>query len=123
MKKMQETSKIYNIHDKSLTPLKPSHMDDKHQSPPPPQISKSRRIKRFGEDIGQLSLGVYVSHLNVSLFYMISQEVVSSLNISHLFVEDWIFGYWDGTGIIAHEGDSLEPHSKISHGVHYPKNL
>jgi hypothetical protein len=54
----------------------------------PLQISKTRSIKGFGEDIGQLSLGVYVSHLNVSLLYMISQEVVSSLNMSHLFVED-----------------------------------
>jgi hypothetical protein len=59
----------------------------------PPQISKSRRIKGFGENVGQLSLSVYVSHLNVSLLYMISQEVVSSPNMSHLFVEDWIFGY------------------------------
>jgi hypothetical protein len=54
----------------------------------PPQFSISRRIKGFGEDIGQLSLGVYVSHLNVSLLYMISQEVVSSLSMSHLFVEE-----------------------------------
>jgi hypothetical protein len=59
----------------------------------PPQISKSRRIKWFGENVGQLSLGVYISHLNVSLLYMISPEVVSPLNMSHIFVEDWIFGY------------------------------
>jgi hypothetical protein len=54
----------------------------------PPQISKARSIERFGEDIDQLFLGVYVSHLNVSLLYMISQKVMSSLNMSHLFVED-----------------------------------
>jgi hypothetical protein len=59
----------------------------------PPQINKSRRIKGFGENVGQLSLGVYISHLNVSLLYMVSQEVVSPLNMSHLFVEDSIFGY------------------------------
>jgi hypothetical protein len=64
-------------------------MDGKHQSPL--QIRKSRRIKGFGENVGQLSLGVYVSHLNVPLLYIISQEVVFPLNISHLFVEDWIF--------------------------------
>jgi hypothetical protein len=29
----------------------------------PPQISKSRRIKGFGEDVSQLSLYVYLSHL------------------------------------------------------------
>jgi hypothetical protein len=48
---MQEKGKIYNIQDKAPTPpLKPSHMDGKHQ--PPLQISKSRRIKGFGENIG-----------------------------------------------------------------------
>jgi hypothetical protein len=30
----------------------------------PSQISKSRRINGFGEDVGHVSLGVYVSHLN-----------------------------------------------------------
>jgi hypothetical protein len=59
----------------------------------PPHISKSRRIKWFGKKVGQLSLGVYISHRNVPLLYMISQKVVSPLNMSHLFVEDWIFGY------------------------------
>jgi hypothetical protein len=52
----------------------------------PPQISKSRRIKRFGENVGQLSLGIYISHLNVPLIYMISHKVVSPLNMSPLFV-------------------------------------
>jgi hypothetical protein len=93
MKKMQEKSKIYNIHAKAPTPpqtkenyklpLKPSHMDGKHQSPPPPQSSKSRRIKGFGENVSKLSLGVYIPHLNVSLLYIISQKVVSPLNMSH----------------------------------------
>jgi hypothetical protein len=57
------------------------------------QISKTRRIKGFGEEISQLSLGVYVSHLNVSFLNVISQEVVSPLNMSNLFVQDWIFAY------------------------------
>jgi hypothetical protein len=48
---------------------------------------------------------------------------VSSLNMSHLFVQDWILGYTDGTGVIAHEGNSLKPHSEVSHGVHYPMYL
>jgi hypothetical protein len=59
----------------------------------PPQISKLRRIKGFGENVGQLSLDVHIPHLNAPLLYMISQKVVASLNMSHLFVEDWIFGY------------------------------
>jgi hypothetical protein len=54
----------------------------------PSQISKAKGIEEFGEDIGQLSLGVYVCHLNVSLLYMVSQEVVSSLNVSHSLMED-----------------------------------
>jgi hypothetical protein len=77
----------------------------KHQLPPQtkpygwqtpislPQISKSRRIKGFGENLSQLSLVVYIPHLNVPILYMISQKVVSPLHMSHLFVKDWIFGY------------------------------
>jgi hypothetical protein len=92
MKKMQEKIKIYNIHDKSTN--SPSNQDIRMANTNfPPQISKSRRIKGFGKDIGQLSLGVYVSHLYISFLNMISQEVVLSLNMSHLFVKDWIFGY------------------------------
>jgi hypothetical protein len=85
----KQNIQVYKV--KHQLPLKPSHMDGKHQFPL--QNSKSRRMKRFGEDIGQLSLGVYISHLNVSLLYVVSQEVVSSLNMSHLFMEDWISGY------------------------------
>jgi hypothetical protein len=92
MKKMQEKNKIYNIQDKSTN--SPSNQAiGMANTNFPMQISKSRRIKRFGKNVGQLSLGVYVSHLNVHLLYMISQKVVSPLNMSHLFMEDWIFGY------------------------------
>jgi hypothetical protein len=93
MKKIQEKNKIYNIQGKASTPpqIKPYGWQTPIPPPPSPQISKLRRIKGFGEDIGQLSLGVYVSHLNVSLLYMISQEMMSSLNMSHLFVLGWIF--------------------------------
>jgi hypothetical protein len=92
MKKMQEKSKPYNIQGKSTN--SPSNQAIWIVNINfPPQISKSRRIKGFGEDVGQLSLGVYIPHLNVPLLYMISQEVVSPLNMSHLFMEYWIFGY------------------------------
>jgi hypothetical protein len=89
----------------------------------PPQITKVRNIKGFGEDIGQLSPSVYVSNLNVSLLYVISQEVVSPLKVSHSFVEHCIFGYRDDTGVNTYEGNSLKTHSKVSHGVHNPKDL
>jgi hypothetical protein len=86
----------------------------------PPQISKSRRIKGFGENVSQLPLCVYVSHLNISFLNVISQKVVSPLKASHSLMEDWIFGYRDGTSVITHEGNSIKPHSKVSHGVHNP---
>jgi hypothetical protein len=66
------------------------------------------------------SLCINVSHLDISLFNMVSQEVVSPFKVSHSFVEDWIFAYKDGTGVVTHEGNSLEDHSKVSHGVHNP---
>jgi hypothetical protein len=78
---------MYNIQGKStISPSKQAIWMANTNSPP--QISKSRRIKGFGENVGQLSLGVYISHLNVPLLYMISQKVVSPLNMSHLFMED-----------------------------------
>jgi hypothetical protein len=47
-----------------------------------------RKIKGFGENIGQLSLCINISHLFVILLNMISQEMVSPLKVSHSFVED-----------------------------------
>jgi hypothetical protein len=77
-----------------------------------------RSIKEFGENISQLSLYVNVSRLNISLFHMISQEVLSHFEVFHSFLEDWVFGYRDDTGVITYEGNSLKDHSKVSHGVH-----
>jgi hypothetical protein len=54
----------------------------------PLQSSKVRRIKGFGENVRKLSLRINISHLYVSLLKMISQEMVSSLKVSHSFVED-----------------------------------
>jgi hypothetical protein len=84
------------------------------------QSSKARSIKGFGKNISQLSLRVNVSHLDISLFHIISQEVVSHFKVFHSFMEDWVFDYRDVTGVIAHEGNFLEDHSKVSHGVHNP---
>jgi hypothetical protein len=63
----------------------------------------------FGENISQLSLCVNVSHLDISLFHMISQEVVSHFEVFHSFVEDYVFVYRDGTGVVAHEGNVGSP--------------
>jgi hypothetical protein len=66
----REKQKIQIYKIKHQLPLKPSHKDGKDQFPL--QISKARSIEGFGEDIGQLSLGIDVSHLNIYLLYMIS---------------------------------------------------
>jgi hypothetical protein len=63
-----------------------------------------------------LTVSMYL--ISIFLLYMISQKVVSPLKVSHYLVEDWIFGYKDGTGVIAHEGNSLKAHCKVSHDVH-----
>jgi hypothetical protein len=86
----------------------------------PLQSSKTRSIKGFGETISQLSLCVNVSHLDISLFHMISQEVVSNFKVFYSFVKDWVFYYRDGIGVVAHEGNFLKDHSKVSHGMHNP---
>jgi hypothetical protein len=119
MKKMQEKSKIYRYTRKS-TNSSSNQAIRMANTNFPLQISKSRRIKGFGENASQLPLYVYASHLNVSLLYMISQKVVSSPKLSHSLVKDGIFGYRDNTGVIEHELNSLKAQSKVSHGVHNP---
>jgi hypothetical protein len=84
---MQEKSKIYNMQGKT-TNSSSSPTIWMANTNSPLQISKSRRIKGFGENVGQLSFGIYISHLNVPLLYMISQKVVSPINMSHVFVKD-----------------------------------
>jgi hypothetical protein len=86
----------------------------------PPKSSKARSIKGSDENISQLSLYINVSHLDVSLFNMVSQEVVSPLKVSHYLMEDWVFGYRNSTGVVAHEGNFLKNYSKVSHSVHNP---
>jgi hypothetical protein len=88
-----------------------------------PQSSNARSIKEFGENISQLSLCINISHFDIYLFHMISQKVVSHFKVFHSFVEDWVFGYRDGTGVVTHEGSSLKDHSKVSHSVHNPWDL
>jgi hypothetical protein len=80
MKEMQcDEKKIEYIQGKTQAPLKPSHRDGKHHVPP--QSSKSRSIKGFGENVTQLSLCVNVFHHYVSLLNMVSQEVMSHFDV------------------------------------------
>jgi hypothetical protein len=113
MKKMQEKGKriqIYKIEHK-LPSNQAIRMTNANF---PPQSSKARSIKGFGENISQLSFCINVSHLDVSLFNMVSQKVVCPLKVSHSFMEDWFSGYKDGTSVVTHEGNSLKDHSKVS---------
>jgi hypothetical protein len=54
----------------------------------PLQSSKVRSIKGFGENISHLSLYINVSHLDISLFIIVSKEMVSPLKVSQSFAED-----------------------------------
>jgi hypothetical protein len=54
----------------------------------PPQSSKARSINEFSENISQLSLCVNISHLDISFFHMISQEVVSQFEVFYSFMKD-----------------------------------
>jgi hypothetical protein len=67
----------------------------------PLEISKSRRIKGFGEDISQLSLGVCISSLYLLSLHGLSGSGVFSQHVS-CFCEKLNFVYRDGTGVIAH---------------------
>jgi hypothetical protein len=83
----REKQNIQYTHQSTNSPSNQAIWMANTNSPLPPQISKSRRIKGFGENVGQLSLDVYISHLNIPLLYMISQKMMSPLNMSHLFYE------------------------------------
>jgi hypothetical protein len=120
-KNAREKQKVQVYKIKHQLPFKSSHKDVKHRFPP--QISKARSIEGFDENISQLSLCIDISHLNISLLNVISQEVVSPHKVSHSFMEDWIFYYRDNTSVITHEGNSLKDHSKVSHGVHNPQYM
>ena len=54
--------------------------------------SKTRGIKRFGENISKLFLGLNFPHLNLSLLNIVYQEVVSHLDVFDLTMEAGIFG-------------------------------
>jgi hypothetical protein len=57
-----------------------------------PQGSKMRSIKRFGENVSQLSLYVNVFHHYISLLNMFSQEVVSHFDVFRSPMENWVLG-------------------------------
>jgi hypothetical protein len=110
---MQRKSKwiqVYMIEYK--LPLKPSHKDGRHQSPPP-RIVANREASRGLVKISANCLFVSM-YLNVSLLYMISQEVVSPLKVSHFL--------WK-TGFLATEMAMVLSHMRGTLSKITPKSL
>jgi hypothetical protein len=62
------------------------------QTPSPPQRSKPSRIKGFGENISQLHLFVNVFHHYISLFNMVSQEVMFHFYVFRSPMKNWVLG-------------------------------
>jgi hypothetical protein len=89
----------------------------------PPAKKQNESHQGFGENNSQLSLCLNVSHLYISLLYMLSQELVSRFYVFHSPMKNWVLGLAYGTRAIIHEGNTLIGQSIISHGMHYPKNL
>jgi hypothetical protein len=118
---MQEKSKIYNIHAKARTPPQTKPYGWKTPiSPANQQIKKNQGVWRKCQP--SVSQCLHTSSQCPPSLHDLLESGVSSQHVSS-FCGRLNFGYWDGTGVIAHEGNSLKPHSKISHGVHYPKNM
>jgi hypothetical protein len=91
MKKMQEKSKRYKCTTQITNSLS-NKVIWMANTKLPPQRSKTRRIKRFGENIDQLPLCVNKLHLYLSLVDMVSQKVVYHFNVFGSPMENWVMG-------------------------------
>jgi hypothetical protein len=91
MKKMQEKSKRYKC-TRQITSSSSNQAIGMANTKLPPQRSKMRRIKGFGENVDQLPLCVNKLHLYLSLLNMASQKVVSHFDLFGSPVENWIMG-------------------------------
>jgi hypothetical protein len=47
---------------------------------------------------------------------MISLEVVSHFKLFHSFMEDWVFGYSDGAGVVTQEGMKVHLGPRVGFG-------
>jgi hypothetical protein len=54
------------------------------------QRSKIRRIEGFGENVSQLPLCINKLHLCLSLLNMVSQKVVSHIDVFDSPMENWV---------------------------------
>lgn len=57
-----------------------------------PQLSKSLLIKGIREDIRKLLFGPDIRKLNITMVHMLSNEVMTNLNILHLLVLHGVVG-------------------------------
>jgi hypothetical protein len=58
----------------------------KSKAPPPPQSSKARSNKGFGENISQLSVYISVSHLDISLSNPVREDrTEASIRVPKMF--------------------------------------
>jgi hypothetical protein len=65
-----------------------------------PYLSESSLIKRFGEDICELFISFHMWNHYISLDGMISQEVVSDINVIGSRMLTWIVSNLDDTLIV-----------------------
>ena len=70
--------------------------------------SKTRSIKRFGENVNKLFLGLNSPHHNLSILNIVSQEKVSHLNVFDLNMDAGIFGQAYGTGVVTEQKNTLK---------------
>jgi hypothetical protein len=70
------------------------------------QASKLGLVKRFGEDICELVVGVNMNKVNVLFLIVVSQEVKTNLYVLGFEVENGVFGYTYGTGAFTEQRHS-----------------
>jgi hypothetical protein len=115
---MQEKSKIYNIQGKNTN--SPSNQAIwMANTIPPPRKSANREESRGLVKMSANCLSVSIYLISMSHFSTCSLRKWCLLSTCLIFL--WKTGFLATE--MAHEGDSLKLHSKISRGVYYLKNL
>ena len=64
-------------------------------------------VKRFGEQVSLLIIGVNKLKSENTIFDMLFNEVMSNLYVFGLRMLNWIFRDVDGTGIVTIDGEML----------------
>ena len=80
-------------------------------------------MQGLGEDICQLLFSVDVNDINIFLRYMISEKVMTNLNVLCLRVLNWVVGNLDGTLIVAVEWHILQVNTIVLESLLHPEKL